>query len=384
MSKSPLHAAYKKLLEKGRLTPNPSQAALVERLSRLQRSLADSNYEEGGLYIYGDVGTGKSRLADLFASTISPNISTRRIHFHEFMMDIHSRLHRARSVAGYTGDPLLQIGRDVRNESKVLCFDEFQVTDIADAMILKRLFGAIWDSGGVMVATSNRHPDSLYERGLNRPLFLPFIKELQKRCEVWKMEGKQDYRMATAGKETEVQRLTACRHQWCTAQASNDTRDDESRTACSGVHSQQQYEVNSTVYVQGALRGESRKCRLPRSVPNSKYTLCFWFTPVQRRRIRLCAALHHPDRPCLRVKNPHCLSLIHDAIQAVSEYSPEHTFSCDRATGKIGGDECKEGRRQQFEHDEHLHWGDGMECYRSACLAGEWWSGRDGCQVCNR
>jgi protein AFG1 len=203
MSKSSLLAAYKKLLGKGRLAPNPSQSALVDRLSRLQQSLADSKYDEGGLYIYGDVGTGKSRLADLFASTVAPSISTRRVHFHEFVMDIHSRLHRARSVAGYTGDPLIQIGRDVRYESKVLCFDEFQVTDIADAMILKRLFGAIWDSGGTKVATSNRHPEGLYERGLNTPLFLTFIKELQRRCEVWKMLGDQDYRMTTAGKEKE-------------------------------------------------------------------------------------------------------------------------------------------------------------------------------------
>ena len=203
MSRSPLCAAYKKLLESGRLTRNPSQAALVDRLVRLQQSLADSDYDQGGLYIYGDVGTGKSRLADLFAATVSHNTSTRRVHFHEFMMDIHSRLHRARSVAGYSGDPLLQLGQEVRRESKVLCFDEFQVTDIADAMILKRLFGSIWDSGGVMVATSNRHPESLYERGLNRPLFLPFIKELQKRCEVWKLEGDQDYRMSTAGKDNQ-------------------------------------------------------------------------------------------------------------------------------------------------------------------------------------
>ena len=203
MSRSTLHAAYRKLLDKGRLTPNPSQEALVNRLARLQQSLADSNYDQGGLYIYGDVGTGKSRLADLFAATVPSSVSTRRVHFHEFMMDIHSRLHRARSVAGYNGDPLMQIGQDVRHESKVLCFDEFQVTDIADAMILKRLFGAIWNSGGVMVATSNRHPENLYERGLNRPLFLPFIEELQKRCEVWKLEGNQDYRMSTAGKKSQ-------------------------------------------------------------------------------------------------------------------------------------------------------------------------------------
>lgn len=160
-----------------------------------------TDIQESGLYIYGNVGTGKSRIADLFSSTIPASVSRRRVHFHEFMMDIHARLHRARSSPGYEGDPLLQIGRQVREESRVLCFDEFQVSDIADAMILKRLFGSIWDAGGVMVSTSNRHPNDLYERGLNRPLFIPFIKELQKRCQVWKMEGNQDYRMATQGKE---------------------------------------------------------------------------------------------------------------------------------------------------------------------------------------
>lgn len=96
----------------------------------------------------------------------------------------------------------MQIGRQVSSESQVLCFDEFQVTDIADAMILKRLFGAIWGNGGVMVATSNRHPDNLYEKGLNRSLFLPFIDELKERCEVWKMEGDMDYRMTTHNEET--------------------------------------------------------------------------------------------------------------------------------------------------------------------------------------
>jgi peroxisome-assembly ATPase len=333
MSKSPLFAAYKKLLEKGRLTPNPSQSALVDRLSRLQQSLADCKYEEGGLYIYGDVGTGKSRLADLFAATVAPNISTRRVHFHEFMLDIHSRLHRARSVAGYTGDPLVQIGREVRHESKVLCFDEFQVTDIADAMILKRLFGAVWDNGGVMVATSNRHPESLYERGLNRPLFLPFIKELQTRCEVWKMVGDQDYRMTTAGKEKEretvfftdavefEESIPSC-DWWCTVQASNDTGDDESRTSRSGSYTRQRYKISRQVYIQGALRGESRKCRLPRFVQGSQHGLYFRSTPIQSRRIRLRAALRHIDRPRLRVENPHCLSLISAAIHTISEHCP--------------------------------------------------------------
>lgn len=203
MSQSPLHAAYKTLLSKGRLKVNPGQLALVERLAELQTSLQRRNHALRGLYIYGSVGTGKSRIADLFAATLPDGISKRRIHFHEFMLDMHSRLHRARSLAGYAGDPLVQIGREVQAESKVLCFDEFQVTDIADAMILQRLFGSIWKAGGVMVSTSNRHPDKLYENGLNRALFIPFIEELQRRCEVWRMEGDQDYRLTASG-EREV------------------------------------------------------------------------------------------------------------------------------------------------------------------------------------
>lgn len=201
MSKSPIQVAYRQLIERGRLTVNPSQQSLVDRLARLQRALVTNESEETGIYIYGDVGTGKSRIADLFASTLPAEVSRRRIHFHEFMMDIHSRLHKARSASGYSGDPLLKIGQEVRNESRVLCFDEFQVSDIADAMILKRLFGSIWQAGGLMVSTSNRHPNNLYEKGLNRPLFIPFIKELQRRCEVWKMEGNQDYRMQTRNQE---------------------------------------------------------------------------------------------------------------------------------------------------------------------------------------
>jgi protein AFG1 len=198
MSKISIQTAYKTLLKRNRLLENPGQKALVERLSQLQHSLATSDEPQKGLYIYGDVGTGKSRIADLFSATISPHISTRRVHFNEFMMDVHMRLHHARSQATYTGDPLVQIGREIREESRVLCFDEFQVTDIADAMILKRLFGAIWKNGGVMVSTSNRHPTKLYDNGLNRSLFLPFIEELQKRCEVWKMEGNQDYRLTVS------------------------------------------------------------------------------------------------------------------------------------------------------------------------------------------
>ena len=199
MSRISLQAAYEALLARQRLSPNPSQAALVTRLAGLQAELTVPYTSPKGVYIYGSVGTGKSRIADLFSSTLPPSASSRRIHFHEFMMDIHTRLHHARSQASFAGDPLLQIGRDVKNESRVLCFDEFQVTDIADALILRRLFGSIWDNGGVVVATSNRKPEDLYENGLNRSLFLPFIGELRERCEVWKLEGSEDYRMRSGG-----------------------------------------------------------------------------------------------------------------------------------------------------------------------------------------
>lgn len=204
MSKSVLHDAYSALLSRGRLKANSNQAALIDRLAILQTQLSSSPQSLPGLYIYGSVGTGKSRLADLFAATLPSGVSKRRTHFHEFMLDIHKRLHQARSAPGFAGDPLLRIGHEVAAESRLLCFDEFQVSDIADAMILKRLFGAIWAGGGVMVSTSNRHPDQLYENGLNRPLFLPFIEDLKRRCAVWRLQGEEDYRLSPTSEREEV------------------------------------------------------------------------------------------------------------------------------------------------------------------------------------
>ncbi|KAK5958180.1 hypothetical protein OHC33_000021 [Knufia fluminis] len=199
---SPLSTAYQNLLSKGRLRPNTGQAALVDQLGRIQHGLTVGSRwwkhdaaSSNGIYIYGGVGTGKSRIADLFAATLPANVTRRRAHFFEFMMDTHMRLHRARSQANYAGDPLTRIGQEIHGESSVLCLDEFQVSDIADAMILKRLFGSFWESGGIMVSTSNRHPTKLYKNGLNRPLFIPFIQELERRCLVFKMEGDHDYRM---------------------------------------------------------------------------------------------------------------------------------------------------------------------------------------------
>lgn len=208
MTAPALRSAYNTLLQRGRLSPNPHQAALVTRLATLQDELASTSkkkYLPGqqenapkGLYIYGSVGTGKSRIADLFASTLPSTITKRRIHFHAWMMDIHSRLHIARASPIHRGDPLIDIGREVRHEARVLCFDEFQVTDIADAMILRRLFGSFWQEGGVMISTSNRHPDDLYENGLNRDVVVPFFRDLQQRCDVWEIGGEEDYRMMAA------------------------------------------------------------------------------------------------------------------------------------------------------------------------------------------
>jgi protein AFG1 len=206
-----LDNAYHALLKRGRLSQNPSQAALINRLSAIQTNLDSSDTAKpatGGLYIHGSVGTGKSYLASLFTSTLPPHISRRRAHFHEFMLDVHSRLHHARSSAPKYGsvDPLPVIGRQIHAESRVLCFDEFQVTDIADAMILQRLMGAFWAAGGVMVATSNRQPEKLYEDGLNRELFLPFIAMLKYRCETWNLGGEIDYRLGTTGTSAEERR----------------------------------------------------------------------------------------------------------------------------------------------------------------------------------
>lgn len=227
MTKTALEVAYQSLIARKRLRPDKHQHALVTRLATLQQDLVriygDENDHEHnknkkkngiirnshistyfpnprGLYIYGSVGTGKSHLADLFTSTLPSHIPRQRLHFHEFLNSIHYRLHLARSSSPYKGDPLVQIGHEiVQHEARVLCFDEFQLTDIADAMILQRLFGAMWMAGGVLVSTSNRAPRDLYLNGLNREVVVPFLREVERWCEVWEMGGREDYRMAGEG-----------------------------------------------------------------------------------------------------------------------------------------------------------------------------------------
>lgn len=231
MTKTALEVAYQSLIARKRLRTDKHQHALVTRLATLQQDLVriygdendhDHNKKKKkngiirnshistyfpnprGLYIYGSVGTGKSHLADLFTSTLPSHIPRQRLHFHEFLNSIHYRLHLARSSPSsssfYKGDPLVQIGHEiVQHEARVLCFDEFQLTDIADAMILQRLFGAMWMAGGVLVSTSNRAPRDLYLNGLNREVVVPFLREVERWCEVWEMGGREDYRMRREG-----------------------------------------------------------------------------------------------------------------------------------------------------------------------------------------
>lgn len=152
-----------------------------------------------GLYIWGSVGRGKSMLMDLFFAD-APVARKRRVHFHEFMLEVQARLHRRREELAAKGAPpeadtIVPIAREIAAETRLLCFDEFQVTNIADAMILGRLFETLFEEGITVIATSNRAPDDLYRNGLQRDRFLPFIELVKQRLEVLELGGSQDYRM---------------------------------------------------------------------------------------------------------------------------------------------------------------------------------------------
>ena len=154
-----------------------------------------------GIYVYGSVGVGKTFTMDLFFDECRKSNATtrrrqRRAHFHEFMLDVHERIHLYKKDFPKS-DPIPPVALQIAQESQLLCFDEFQVTDIADAMIMKRLFSLLFDIGVVVVSTSNRPPNALYEGGLNRSQFLPFIDVLKDKCEIVSMDEVHDYRKDT-------------------------------------------------------------------------------------------------------------------------------------------------------------------------------------------
>ena len=159
-----------------------------------------------GAYIYGDVGTGKTMLMDLLFESVPSDVPKTRVHFHKFCLDVHLRVHTFKQelLKKYgrdtqvnlapERDAIIAVARQIASEAHLLCFDEFQVTDVADALIMTKLFRELWRCGTVLVATSNRPPDDLYKNGLNRQYFLPFLDLLARHCVVRNIKSDHDYR----------------------------------------------------------------------------------------------------------------------------------------------------------------------------------------------
>lgn len=210
-------ARYRALADEGAIAPDAAQEEIAARLDRLNEDigklrLASKSSSLGwlfakrapkretvrGLYIHGSVGRGKTMLMDFFFRAC-PYKRKRRVHFNDFMDDVHRRIgaHRAALKEGTVrgDDPIVPTARALASQARVLCFDEFTVTDIADAMILSRLFTALFEEGVVLVATSNVVPDNLYRDGLNRGLFLPFVETLKAHVDVVSLDSERDYRL---------------------------------------------------------------------------------------------------------------------------------------------------------------------------------------------
>jgi cell division protein ZapE len=206
---------YQALVASGAIEADPAQAELVEAFADLERRLAgykpprkhgmfgrlfaDKNGSPPrGLYIHGEVGRGKTMLMDLFFQA-SPIAHKRRAHFHEFMTEVHERIYgyRQNIARGEIADAdvIALTASAIFDEAWLLCFDEFHVTDIADAMILGRLFAKLFELGTVVVATSNVAPEDLYKGGLNRALFLPFIAQIKANMDVLRLDARTDFRL---------------------------------------------------------------------------------------------------------------------------------------------------------------------------------------------
>ncbi|MGB7271499.1 MAG: cell division protein ZapE [Albidovulum sp.] len=206
LSAQTLTEIYDRMAETGALRADLGQRAALPELQRVRAALEAGNGRKKGLlgglfgkppepvpgvYLWGGVGRGKSMLMDFF-HTHTEIGEKRRVHFHAFMQEIQAALHEARKTG--VDDAIRPVAEEVASKIRLLCFDEMQITDIADAMIVGRLFEMLFDRGVTVVATSNRVPDDLYKDGLNRPLFLPFIELLKTRMVVRELESETDYR----------------------------------------------------------------------------------------------------------------------------------------------------------------------------------------------
>ncbi|MGV8928580.1 MAG: cell division protein ZapE [Brevundimonas sp.] len=221
---SRIRKAYDRRLADGRLTPDPSQVPVVEALSRLEKALARKaplgglfgTTEVQGVYLWGPPGRGKSILMDLFFACV-PEPRKKRAHFHAFLARVHDLMRQWREGDAKTrkrvfgqsrpkgglpfgqswggDDPIRPVAELIASEARLLCFDELQVTDIADALILGRLFEALFEQNVVLAVTSNRAPDQLYLNGINRDLFVPFIALIEEKCVVVSVSGTRDWRL---------------------------------------------------------------------------------------------------------------------------------------------------------------------------------------------
>jgi cell division protein ZapE len=199
----PVRTAYDRLVRAGELKSDPAQLRAVAALDRLAASIdppggflsrlfARNRDDPAGVYLWGGVGRGKSMLMDLAFARIAVE-PKRRVHFDEFMLETHARLRVARERE--EGDPIEPVAEQIADEARLLCFDEMQVTNPADAMILSRLFGKLLEQGVKVVTTSNRPPRDLYLDGINRDLFIPFIALIERRMLVVAVDGPTDYRL---------------------------------------------------------------------------------------------------------------------------------------------------------------------------------------------
>lgn len=206
---TPITDKLNALTRGGALTPDPLQFKAAAALDRVAVEFAAQNGSRGflgglfggpepvrGVYLVGQVGRGKTMLMDLFFS-LAPTTEKRRVHFHEFMDEMHEAIAKFRKSAkgkADSADPVAAVVKPLLDEVRLLCLDEFQVQDITNAMLLGRLFDKLFAGGVTIVATSNTRPDDLYENGLNRQLVLPFIAELKQHAEIVELDGPTDYR----------------------------------------------------------------------------------------------------------------------------------------------------------------------------------------------